>query len=83
MAQPPRGALSPSPHPDENNPAFFSRFVRSSFQVMALPVLALQSGRSISAAAAPVYIFATFTGDGAEDTKLRIHTSSDARASHF
>jgi len=61
----------------KNYPAFFSRFVRSSLQVMAVAVLAFQAVPRV-AAAAPVYIFVTFTGDGAEDMKLRIYTSTDA-----
>jgi len=60
----------------KNHPAFFGRFVRSSLQVMAVAVLAFQAVPR--AAAAPVYIFSTFTGDGAEDMKLRIYTSTDA-----
>ncbi len=35
------------------------------------------SAQVISAAAMPVYVFATFTGDGAEDMKLRIYVSVD------
>jgi hypothetical protein len=60
----------------KNHPSFFSRFVRSSLQVMAVAVLAFQTVPR-AAAAAPVYIFATFSGDGAEDMKLRIYTSVD------
>lgn len=60
----------------KNYPAFFGRFVRLSLQVMAVAVLAFHAVPR--AAAAPVYIFTTFTGDGTEDMKLRICTSVDA-----
>jgi len=45
---------------------------------LAIALMALQVAQVASAAPAPVYIFATFTGDHAEDMKLRIYTSTDA-----
>jgi hypothetical protein len=62
----------------KNSLAFFGRFVRSSLQTLAVTLLMFQAMPLIAAAAAPVYIFATFTGDGAEDMKLRIYVSPDA-----
>jgi len=61
----------------KNYPAFFRRYVRSSLQAVAIALLTFQATPLIAAAAAPVYIFATFTGDHAEDMKLRIYTSVD------
>jgi hypothetical protein len=61
----------------KNSSAYFRRFVRSSLQTLAVALLTFQATPLI-AAAAPVYIFATFTGDGAQDMKLRIYVSRDA-----
>ncbi len=41
-------------------------------------LLAFQAAQLTFAAAPPVYVFATFMGDGAEDMKLRLFTSPDA-----
>lgn len=41
-------------------------------------MLAFQTAQLASAAAPPVYVFATFMGDSAADMKLRIFTSPDA-----
>jgi len=54
------------------------QFTRASFLKLAIALMALQVAEVASAAPAPVYIFATFTGDGPEDMKLRIYTSPDA-----
>jgi hypothetical protein len=56
---------------------FFGRFVRSSLRASAVVFLALQAVPVVSAAAPPVYIFSTFTGDRADDMKLRIYVSLD------
>jgi hypothetical protein len=60
----------------KTSPAFFGRFVRSSLQTLAVALLTFLAVPR--AAAAPVYIFSTFTGDRADDMKLRIYTSTDA-----
>ena len=58
--------------------SFLIQFTRASFLKLAIALMALQVAQVASAAPAPVYIFATFTGDHAEDMKLRIYTSTDA-----
>ena len=61
----------------KNSPGFFRRFVRSSLQAVAIVWLVSQAAPR-AFAAPPVYIFATFIGDRAEDMKLSIYTSLDA-----
>ena len=58
--------------------AILIQFTRASFVKLAIALMALQMAEVASAAPAPVYIFATFTGDGTEDMKLRTYTSTDA-----
>ncbi len=58
--------------------AYLIQFTRASFLKLVIALMALQVAQVASAATPPVYIFATFTGDGAEDMKLRIYTSLDA-----
>ena len=59
--------------------AYLIQFTRASFLKLVIALMTLQVAQVASAAAAaPVYIFATFTGDGAEDMKLRIYVSPDA-----
>jgi hypothetical protein len=62
----------------ENGYAILSKFLRTLPHTVALALLLLHSAERASAAAPPVYVFATFTGDGATDMLLRIYTSLDA-----
>jgi len=55
-----------------------TKYFRSSFSGVAIALLAIQAAQLTSAAARPVYIFSTFTGDSANDMRLRIYTSLDA-----
>ncbi|HEY8902587.1 MAG TPA: hypothetical protein VIM48_02700 [Chthoniobacterales bacterium] len=53
------------------------RFIRFVFQATVIAWIALQTAPRAAAAQAPVYVFATFTGDRAADMTLRIYTSLD------
>ena len=53
------------------------KYVRSSFYAVVIGLLSFQTTLT-PAVALPVYIFSTFTGDHANDMKLRIYTSPDA-----
>jgi len=53
------------------------QFTRASFLKLAIALMALQVVQVASAAMPPVYVFSTFSGDGAEDMKLRIYVSLD------
>ncbi len=55
-----------------------SRYVRSPLKAVAMAWLAFQTVQVTLAATLPVYVFASFTGDTANDMKLRIYTSADA-----
>jgi len=60
----------------KNSYPFLSKFVRASFQAVFIAFLVFPSAR-LAAAAPPVYVFATFTGDAATDMLLSIYTSLD------
>jgi hypothetical protein len=57
--------------------AYLIQFTRASFLKLVIVLMALQVAQVASAGTPPVYIFATFTGDRAEDMKLRIYVSPD------
>src|ERR1043166_4033985 len=54
------------------------KYVWSSILLVTIASLVFAVLQPASAAALPVYIFSTFTGDKANDMKLRIYTSADA-----
>jgi len=61
----------------ENRHIGFGRFTRWSLQALIVVLLVLETMRPAAAAPPPVYVFSTFSGDGAEDMKLRIYVSLD------